>query len=333
MRVLILGANGMIGAKLAASLAAKGRVAGRAITALNLVDLTAPTAPEAGPPSTCRATDITAEGTAETLIADRPDVIFHLAAMVSGAAEQDFEGGYRVNVDASRALFEAIRTAHQADGYTPRLVFASSLAVFGAPLPDPVPDSQIRTPQSSYGTQKAIVELLLDDYTRRGFFDGIGLRLPTIVIRPGAPNAAASGFFSGILREPLAGLPSTLPVSRDVKHWLASPRAAVGFLIHAAGLDGAAIGAHRTMTMPGVATSVGGQIDALERVAGKAASALITEAPDPAIAAIINTWPKAFDPARALALGFTAETSVDELIAVYLEDDAPKDAQSWDAQS
>ena len=316
MRVLILGANGMIGAKLAASLAAQGRVAGRAITALNLVDLTAPTAPEGGPTSTCRAADITAEGTAETLIADRPDVIFHLAAMGSGAAEQDFEGGYRVNVDASRALFEAIRTAHQADGYTPRLVFASSLAVFGAPLPDPVPDSQIRTPQSSYGTQKAIVELLLDDYTRRGFFDGIGLRLPTIVIRPGAPNAAASGFFSGILREPLAGLPSTLPVSRDVKHWLASPRAAVG-----------------TMTMPGLATSVGGQIDALERVAGKAASARITEAPDPAIAAIINTWPKAFDPARALALGFTAETSVDELIAVYLEDDAPKDAQSWDAQS
>ncbi|MDG4649754.1 SDR family oxidoreductase [Roseibacterium sp. SDUM158017] len=323
MRVLIIGAGGMIGAKLALRLMRERRLAGRDIAALELADLAAPTPPEGEVPVTARSVDITADGAAEDLVSGRPDVIFHLAAMVSGAAERDFEGGYRVNVDATRALLEAIRRAHEADGYTPRLVFASSLAVYGAPLPDPVPDDQIRAPRSSYGTQKAIVELLLDDYTRRGFLDAIGLRLPTIVIRPGAPNAAASGFFSGILREPLAGLPSRLPVSREVKHWLASPRAAAGFLVHAAGLDGAAVGPRRTITMPGVETTVGGQIEALARAAGPKAAALIEEAPDPAIAAIIETWPRAFAPARAAALGFVAEASVDDLIAVYLEDDAP----------
>lgn len=328
MRVLILGAGGMIGAKLAHRLAGDGHLAGQPITTLDLVDLAALTPPTTDIPNTARAADITADGAAEALIADRPDIIFHLAAMVSGAAERDFEGGYRVNVDASRALFEAIRHAHAADGYTPRLIFASSLAVYGTPLPDPVPDDHIRTPQNSYGIQKAIVELLLDDYSRKGFFDGVGLRLPTIVIRPGAPNAAASGFFSGILREPLAGKPTTLPVGRDVKHWLASPRAAVRFLIHAAGLDGTALGPHRTMTMPGVATTVAGQIAALERAAGPEAAALITDQPDPQIAAIIETWPRAFDTQRARALGFEAETSVDDLIAVYLQDDAPEGSGS-----
>lgn len=326
MRVLILGAGGMIGSKLARRLVADGRLAGRDIAALDLVDLVAPDRPEGDIPCRTRAIDITADRAADDLITECPDVIFHLAAMVSGAAEQDFEGGYRVNLEASHALFEAIRNAHQTNGYAPRLVFASSLAVYGAPLPDPVPDNQIRTPRTSYGTQKAIVELLLDDYTRRGCLDGIGLRLPTIVIRPGAPNAAASGFFSGILREPLAGRPSALPVSRAVKHWLASPRAAVSFLIHAAGLEGSAVGPHRTMTMPGVATTVRGQIEALARVAGPEAAALIDEVPDPAIAAIIETWPRAFAPVRAEALGFKAEGSVDDLIAVYLEDDAPAGA-------
>jgi len=323
MRVLILGAGGMIGAKLAQRLADDGQLAGQQIQTLDLVDLAEPPVPTGDVSCARRAVDITRDGALQDLIAARPDVIFHLAAMVSGAAEQDFEGGYLVNVDASRALFEAIRHAHLADGYRPRLIFASSLAVYGAPLPDPVPDDQIRTPRSSYGTQKAIVELLLDDYTRRGFFDGVGLRLPTIVIRPGKPNAAASGFFSGILREPLAGQPSVLPVSREVKHWLASPRAAVGFLVHAAGLEPEAFGPRRTLTMPGVTTTVGGQIEALERAAGKGASALIKDVPDPTIIKIIETWPRAFATERATELGFVAESSVDDLIAVYLEDDAP----------
>lgn len=325
MRVLILGAGGMIGAKLAARLSADGTLAGRNITALHLVDIVEPQVPnEAEAIAATRAVDISDAGVAEDLVDLRADVIFHLAAVVSGAAEKDFELGYRINLDATRALFDAIRQAHLADGYCPRVIFTSSLAVYGAPLPDPIPDDHIRAPHTSYGTQKAITELLLDDYTRRGFFDGVGIRLPTVVIRPGAPNAAASGFFSGILREPLAGQRSTLPVRDETKHWLASPRSAVGFLIHAAEIDGHAIGPRRTLNMPGVETTVAQQIDALERVAGAQAAALIDRVPDPAIAKIIDAWPRAFAPESAVALGFKAETSVDELIAVYLEDDAPK---------
>lgn len=324
MRILILGAGGMIGAKLAKKLIADGKLAGKKISALDLVDISEPRITSDSITCQCFALDITAEGAAHGLVESRPDVIFHLAAMVSAGAERDFEGGYLANVDASRALLEAIRVANEADGYRPRLVFASSIAVFGAPLPDPISDTHIRTPQTSYGTQKAIVELLIDDYSRRGFLDGVGLRLPTIVIRPGKPNAAASGFFSGVLREPLAGLPSQLPVSRDVKHWLASPRAAVGFLIHAANLDSARLGHHRSLTMPGIATTVAGQIEALERAAGPEAVALISEEHDEEIATIIAAWPKAFEPERALALGFEAEQTVDELITVYLEDDAPQ---------
>lgn len=325
MRILILGAGGMIGTKLAMRLVRDGALAGRDITAMDLVDITTPPEPpKSAAQITARAIDISDEGACEALIAARPDVIFHLAAVVSGAAEQDFALGYRVNLDASRTLFEAIRIAHGADGYCPRVVFTSSLAVYGAPLPDPIPDDHIRAPHTSYGTQKAITELLLDDYTRRGFFDGIGIRLPTVVIRPGAPNAAASGFFSGILREPLAGQRSTLPVRKETKHWLASPRSAVGFLVHAAGIDGAAVGGRRTLNMPGVETTVAQQIEALERAAGPDAVALIDTVPDPAIAKIIDAWPRAFDPARAVALGFVSETRVDDLIAVYQEDDAPR---------
>ncbi|GAB5447570.1 D-erythronate dehydrogenase [Gymnodinialimonas sp.] len=324
MRVLILGAGGMIGAKLASRLAAKTQLGGRLIDALDLVDINQPPVPGGAEAiATARAVDISDDGVAHDLVAARPDVIFHLAAIVSGAAERDFELGYKINLDATRALFEAIRMAHQADGYFPRVVFTSSLAVYGAPLPDPIPDDHIRAPHTSYGAQKAITELLLDDYTRRGFLDGVGIRLPTVVIRPGAPNAAASGFFSGILREPLAGQRSTLPVAAETKHWLVSPRSAVGFLIHAAEIDGDAVGARRTLNMPGVETTVAGQIEALKRAAGTQATALIDRVPDPAIATIIDAWPRAFMPKRAIALGFTAETSVDELIAVYKEDDAP----------
>ncbi|MEM0934539.1 MAG: D-erythronate dehydrogenase [Pseudomonadota bacterium] len=328
MRVLILGAGGMIGAKLTARLISERAVAETLLTRVHLVDIAVPVVPEGGEGlCTAEARDIAVEGTAEALIAERPDVIFHLAAIVSGEAERDFDKGYAINLDATRALFDAICQAHLEDGYTPRLVFASSLAVYGAPLPDPISDDHIRAPQTSYGTQKAIAELLLDDYSRRGFLDGIGVRLPTVVIRPGQPNAAASGFFSGILREPLAGQPSTLPVSRDTKHWLASPRAAVGFLLHAAGLDSAAIGPRRTLTMPGVETTVAEMIAALGRVAGPEATALITDAPDAEIARIIASWPRAFTAEAATALGFTAERSPDDLIRVYLEDDAPPGAR------
>ena len=199
-------------------------------------------------------------------MAGRPDVIFHLAGVVSGEAETDFEKGYRVNLDGTRALLEAIRAV--GDGYKPKLVFTSSIAVFGAPFPEAIADDFHLTPLTSYGTQKAMCELLLADYTRRGILEGVGIRLPSIVVRPGKPNKAASGFFSGIIREPLAGQEAILPVADSVLHWHASPRSAVGFLIHAAGLTRAQLGNRINLTMPGVCCTVGEQIAALRRIAG-----------------------------------------------------------------
>ncbi|GGK41957.1 D-erythronate dehydrogenase [Salinarimonas ramus] len=320
MHVLVTGAAGMIGVKLVARLLAEGALGRRAITRLTLHDVVEPAAPAgASVPVETIAADIGDPATAARLIAARPDVVFHLAAIVSGEAEADFEKGYRINLDGTRALLEEIRLA--GEGYRPRVVFASSVAVFGAPLPEPVPEDQALTPLTSYGTQKAIGELLLADYTRRGFLDGIGIRLPTICVRPGKPNKAASGFFSGIIREPLAGIEAVLPVSEDVRHWFASPRAAVGFLVHAAVLDGEAVGPRRTLDMPGVAATVGEQIEALRRVAGDAAVARIRREPDPTIARIIAGWPRAFAPERALALGFRAETSFEEIVRAHVEDE------------
>jgi nucleoside-diphosphate-sugar epimerase len=325
MHILIIGAGGMIGRKLAAELARTGSLGGRKIDGMTLADVTRPPIPT-GDISAVEsiAADISAPGAATDLAARRADVIFHLAAIVSGEAERDFEKGYRINLDGTRLLFEAIRLEGAGQKYVPRLVFTSSVAVYGAPLSDPIPDDYILAPLTSYGTQKAISELLLADYSRRGFLDGVGIRLPTIVIRPGAPNAAASGFFSGILREPLAGQRSVLPVKETVKHWLASPRSAVAFLIHAATLDTSPLGARRTLNMPGVAATVSDQLAALRRVAGAEAEALIDRRPDTAIEAIIAGWPKSFSPEQASSLGFVAESTVDELIEVYLTDDAPK---------
>src|SRR5690606_11364760 len=244
-------------------------------------------------------------------IADRPDLIFHLAAIVSGEAEADFEKGYRVNLDGTRALLEAIRLAGTVEPYRPRLVFTSSIAVFGEPLPALIGDTQHHTPLTSYGPQRAIGELLLADYTRRGVVDGIGIRLPTIVVRPGLPNKAASGFFSGIIREPLVGQEAVLPVEDSVRHWFASPRAAVGFLRHAATIDTAKLGQRRSLSMPGLAATVADEIAALERVAGAKATRLIRREPDAAIAAMVAGWPQAFEASRARALGFTADKDFD----------------------
>jgi len=317
MTIAIIGAAGMLGRKLAARL-----VAARWDDHLLLLDVVAPSAP-AGFAGTadCRAADLALPGTAEALVAARPGIIFHLAAIVSAEAEVDFDKGYRINLDGTRALFEAIRVAHLADGYCPRVVFTSSCAVFGAPLPDPVPQHFHLTPLTSYGTQKAICELLLADYARRGFFDGVGLRLPTICIRPGAPNRAASGFFSSILREPLIGREAILPVRDSLRHWHASPRAAVGFLLHAARLDTAPLGAQRNLTLPGLSATVADQIEALRRVAGDAAVALIRRVPDPAIDAIVSGWAAGFDASEALALGFAADASFDAIIAAHIEDE------------
>ncbi|KAB1073666.1 D-erythronate dehydrogenase [Methylobacterium planeticum] len=319
MHALILGAAGMIGRRLTDALARSGQLGGQPLTALTLVDVVTPPSPAGFAGSvTAQAADLSAPGAAEATIARRPDVIFHLAAVVSGEAEADFDKGYRVNLDSTRLLFEAIRYAHLADGYHPRVVFTSSLAVFGAPLPPVIGDDMILAPASSYGTQKAMGELLLSDYTRRGFLDGIGLRLPTICVRPGKPNKAASGFFSGIIREPLAGQEAVLPVPDTVRHWFASPRAATDFLVHAAGIDLAPLGQRRNLTMPGVSATVAEEIEALRRVAGDRAVALIRREPDPAILRIIETWPEAFATERALALGFRADPSFDAIVALHV---------------
>jgi nucleoside-diphosphate-sugar epimerase len=272
VHVLILGAAGMIGRKLTARLAADGNVGGRAVERLTLADVVPPQQPaSAAGQVELVDTDLAAPGEAERLVAGRPDLIFDLAAVVSGEAEADFEKGYRVNVDGTRALLDAVRTAHTVDGYLPRLVFTSSIAVYGAPLPNPIPEDFQETPLTSYGTQKAIAELMLADYTRRGFVDGIGIRLPTICIRPGTPNKAASGFFSSILREPLDGQEAILPVPDTLRHWFASPRSAVEFLIRAATLDGQEVGPRRTLSMPGLPTQWGLDEALSRRVAGEQA--------------------------------------------------------------
>ncbi len=255
MRVLVTGAAGMIGRKLAARLAADGEVAGRKITALDLHDVVTPTIPQATFACETFVGDLVDPAQIATLIGRKPELVFHLAGVVSGEAESNFDLGYRVNLDGSRALFDAIRLS----GTKPRVVFSSSIAVFGGPFPDVIDDEFHTVPLTSYGTQKLMTEGFLVDYTRRGFMDGIGIRLPTICVRPGKPNKAASGFFSNIIREPLAGKEAVLPVPRSVVHTHASPRSAVGFLIHAAGLDGEAVGPRRCLNMPGVAVTVGHQ--------------------------------------------------------------------------
>lgn len=322
MDILIIGAAGMLGRKLADRLARDGALGDTPVEAMTLADVATPQAP-AGFSGGVRleTADLSTPGTAERLLAARPQAIFHLAAVVSGEAEDDFDKGYRVNLDGTRALFEAVRAAHEADGYFPRLVFASSIAVVGAPLPFPIPDAFPLTPLTSYGTQKAICELLLADYTRRGFLDGVGIRLPTICIRPGKPNTAASGFFSSILREPLVGREAVLPVPEDVRHWHASPRSAVGFLLRAATMDLAEVGPRRNLFMPGVSATVGEQIEALRRIAGEKAVRLIRRKPDEAIARMCAGWAPGFEATRARALGFTAETSFDEIIRVHIEDE------------
>jgi nucleoside-diphosphate-sugar epimerase len=320
MHILIIGAAGMIGRKLTERLAADGHLNGAAISRVTLTDVVAPKAPQAAPfTATTRVDDLSVPGTAETLIAERPDLIYHLAAIVSGEAEADFDKGYRINLDGTRYLLEAIRKT--GDGYKPKLVFTSSVAVFGAPFPHAIPDEFHLTPLTSYGTQKAIGELLLADYNRRGFLDGVGIRLPTICVRPGAPNKAASGFFSGIIREPLAGVEAVLPVGDDVRHWYASPRAAIGFLIHAPSLTREQLGTRINLSMPGLSETVGGQIAALRKVAGETVVARIIRRPDPTIMKIVEGWPRNFDTTRARALGFRAESSFEEIIRIHLDDE------------
>jgi len=320
MYILITGAAGMIGRKLIARLVKDGGLNGQPIARFTLTDVVAPEQPAGFTGQVDRTTaDLAAPGEAAKAIAGKPAVIFHLAGVVSGEAETDFDKGYRVNLDGTRALLEAIRNS--GGGYRPKLIYTSSIAVFGAPFPYAIPDEFHLTPLTSYGTQKAICELLLADYTRRGFLDGVGIRLPTICVRPGKPNKAASGFFSGIIREPLAGLEALLPVADSVRHTHASPRAAVGFLIHAAMLTRDQLGPRINLAMPGVCCTVAEQIAALARIAGPKTAARIRRQPDELVMRIVGGWAERVDAKRATALGFKAESAFDDIIRAHIEDE------------
>jgi nucleoside-diphosphate-sugar epimerase len=310
----------MLGRKLAARLATDGRLADAPVAQLILVDVIESECPAVEAPQVEGiVADLSEPDTAADLVSRRPDVIFHLAAIVSGEAESDFERGYRVNMDGTRLLLDAVRAV--GPSYCPRIIFASSIAVFGSPFPQVIGDDHCLTPLTSYGTQKAIAELLLSDYTRRGFLDGIGIRLPTICVRPGKPNLAASGFFSSIIREPLNGEAAVLPVPDSVRHWHASPRAAVGFLLHAATVDDKRLGTRRCLTMPGVSVTVAGQIESLRRIAGDGVVRLIRREPDESVMRIVAGWPGSFDARRATALGFRADVNFDEIIQVHVKDE------------
>jgi D-erythronate 2-dehydrogenase len=322
MKILILGGAGMIGRKLAERLARDGRLGTMPISALTLYDVVPPAKPAgAAFPIETLTCDLPAPGETDRLVAGKPDVIFHLAAIVSGEAEQDFDKGYRINLTGTMNLLDSIRRAYDGSARKPRLVFTSSIAVFGAPFPEKIPDEFFTTPLTSYGTQKAIGELLISDHTRKGLLDGISIRLPTICVRPGRPNKAASGFFSNIMREPLAGQEAVLPVPDSVMHWHASPRAAIGFLLHAATIAGDRVGTRRALSMPGLAVTVGQQIEALRKVAGEKVVARIRREPDPFVIKIVEGWPRNFDTQRSIALGFKPDASFEEIIRIHVEDE------------
>jgi D-erythronate 2-dehydrogenase len=320
MNILVIGASGMLGGKLVSLLASSAMLAGQAIDKITRHDVVlSPPPPVSSFRIETQMGDLSIDGEAKKLVASKPDVIFHLAAIVSGEAEANFEKGYLINFDGTRNLLEAIRKI--GGGYRPKLIFTSSIAVFGAPFADAIDDEFFTTPLTSYGTQKAICELLISDYSRKGFIDGIALRMPTVCVRPGKPNKAASGFFSNIIREPLVGLEAVLPVEDSVRHWHASPRTATRMLIHATELDTAEIGNRRTITMPGLSCTVAEQIEAMVRVAGAETAKLIKRVPDETIAKIVSGWPRNFNPQRALALGFKADRSFEEIIRIHIEDE------------
>ncbi|MEM7631397.1 MAG: D-erythronate dehydrogenase [Pseudomonadota bacterium] len=317
-RVLILGGGGMVGQKLAHKLEADGLDG--APVALTLHDVAFPPG-GAGADRRTGNLSVAAEGAA--LAAERFDIIYFLASIVSGEAETNFDLGWQVNLWPMWHFLEALRAQHRATGgdYVPRVVFTSSIAVFGGPYPDKIGDEFLTSPQTSYGAQKAACELLVQDFSRKGFIDGMSLRLPTICVRPGKANLAASSFFSGIIREPLNGMEAILPVADTVRHWHASPRSAAGFLTHAGTLDTDQLGGRRALNLPGLSCTVAEQIEALRDVAGNNVVALIKPEPDAAIAKIVDGWPRNFAPERATALGFEAEASFREIIDVYVEED------------
>jgi D-erythronate 2-dehydrogenase len=326
MRVVILGGAGFLGKKLALALLKGGQLKDskgtqKSIAKLLLFDKVSPSPPLAQDPRLEIVTgEITSASDVESLLSQRPDVIFHLAAVVSGEAEENFELGMRVNLQATQMILEMCRAL----GLAPTFLFSSSVAVFGGDMPEVIQDDTAPFPQSSYGTQKAICELLINDYSRRDFIDGRILRLPTIVVRPGKPNKATSSFASSIIREPLQGKEAICPVSKETKLWIMSPRKAIQNFIHAAELPAPVLGKHRTVSLPGLSVSVQEIIETLESIVGPETVKLISLQLDTLIQRIVGSWPSAFAPERALALGFKADDSMTQIIQAFIEDDLKK---------
>lgn len=322
MKILILGGGGMVGQKLAHRLLDHG-LNGVTDLQITLHDIGFP--PDGAPINDKRTGNLAEIGQVEGLAKERPDAIFHLASIVSGEAETNFDLGWNVNMHPTWRFLEALRAEHVASKgvYRPRLVFTSSIAVFGGPYPDKIDDEFLSAPQTSYGAQKSICEALISDFSRKGFIDGVSIRLPTICVRPGKANLAASSFFSGIIREPLNGVQAILPVPDTVRHWHASPRSAARFLTHAAGLREEKLANRRALNLPGVSCTVAEQIEALREMAGNDVVKLIKREPNEAIMKIVEGWPRDFAPERAKALGFKAENDFSEIIRVYMDDDLP----------
>ena len=317
--ILIIGGGGMVGQKFAAALCNRSLTGGT--DSVTLYDLGFP---ENGAGADKRITgNVTDTDLMRETISTRPDIIYHLASIVSGESETNFDLGWDVNGNAFRTFLDLVRAEHLASEgvWSPKLVFTSSIAVFGAPYPDKIGDEFLCSPQTSYGAQKAISELLVQDWSRKGIIDGVSIRLPTICVRPGKPNLAASSFFSGIIREPLNGKEAILPVPTDVRHWHASPRSAASFLRHVGTLDLAEVGSRRALNLPGVSCTVEEQIEALREIAGKDVVALIKPEPDEAIMKIVAGWPRDFAPDRAIALGFKAEETFHQIVQTYIDDD------------
>jgi nucleoside-diphosphate-sugar epimerase len=320
MRVVITGGAGFLGSRLAHEILRRGSLTdargnAREVRELVLVDVVA-----AAAPGDRRVRGVTGSlddrAVVEAVITPDTDSVFHLAAVVSGQAEADFDVGMRVNVDATRNLLERCRTCAS----PPKLVFASSLAVFGGALPDPVPDDAPLMPQSSYGTQKAIGELLVSDMSRKGFIDGRSLRLPTIVVRPGKPNKAASSFASGIIREPLAGILATCPVAPTTRMWVQSPSAVIANLIVGHEADAARLPAMRSINVPGISIAVGDMVAALRAVAGDAVAQLVHWEHDPAIDRIVSTWPARFEANAGRALGMRHDDDFESIVRAHVRD-------------
>jgi nucleoside-diphosphate-sugar epimerase len=310
MKILITGGGGFIGSRLARALRERDPRA-----AITLLDVAFPPGLERD--FTCIAGDVAARATLEKAMGRDTDAIFHLAAVVSGGAEADFDLGYRVNMEGTHALLEAARGLAK----PARIVYASSVAAFGGTLPDVLDDSTTPAPQTSYGTQKVIGEYLIADYTRKGFIDGRSLRLPTIVVRPGKANLAASSFASGIIREPLAGVVSECPVPDMTGVWILSPRRVVQAFMHAYDLPSSAWPTTRVVNLPGITLTVREMIDAMGRVAGREAVSRVKFVPDARIQAIVKTWPVRFRTERALAMGFKADPDFDSIVRDHLENE------------